>query len=91
MAETFTTGGRPHVVFYSKPGCHLCEEAKGEIARAGCEHEYTFEEVNIETDAGLLRRFGWEIPVVTINGTVSFKYTLTAEDFRLAVKKVAGF
>jgi len=90
MAETNTPGRKPHVVFYTKSGCHLCEEAKREIARAKCVRDYTFEEVDIETDPDLKRRFGWEIPVVTINGAVAFKHKLKAEDFRQAVKRVAN-
>lgn len=77
----------PHVVFYTKPGCHLCEEAEREIEAARCDGQYTFEKVNIETDATLLRRYGWEIPVVTINGVVLFKHRLTAAEFRRAIKK----
>ena len=76
---------KPHVVFYTKPGCHLCEEARSEIARAGCEGLYTYEEVDILSDAGLTRRYGWDIPVVLIDGMHAFKHRLTAEEFRKAI------
>ena len=78
---------KPHVIFYTKPGCHLCEDAKREIERAGCAGQFTFEEVNILDDPELRRRYATEIPVVLINGTHAFKYRLTAEDFRRAIKK----
>ena len=78
---------KARVVFYTKPGCHLCDEAKAEIRRAACDDHFTFEEVNIETDPDLKRRFGWDIPVVSINGTVAFKHRLTATDFRRAVRQ----
>ena len=77
---------KPHVVFYTKPGCHLCEEAKREMARAGLAHLYTFEEINILSDPDLQRRYGTDIPVVVINGTHAFKHRLTAEEFG---KKIA--
>ncbi|MBA3243367.1 MAG: glutaredoxin family protein [Acidobacteria bacterium] len=77
---------KPHVVFYTKPGCHLCEEAKREIERAGVKDEYTFEEVNILSSIELQRRYGTEIPVVNINGTHAFKYSLTADEFRRALR-----
>jgi glutaredoxin len=76
---------KPHVIFYTKPGCHLCEEARREIDRAGCADAYTFAEVNIETDPALRARYGWDIPVVRIDGTDTFKHRLTAEEFRRAV------
>ena len=78
---------KPHVTLYTKPGCHLCEEAKREIERAGCAGLYTFEEVNILTDPELLRRYGYDIPVLLIDGTHAFRHRLTAEEFR---RKIAG-
>lgn len=78
---------KPHVIIYTKPGCHLCVEAKAEIARAACGDGYTLQEINIESDAALVSRYGWEIPVVVVNGVVAFKYRLTADEFRDALKK----
>jgi glutaredoxin len=78
---------KPHVVFYTKPGCHLCEDALREIARAGCAGQFTFEEVNILSDLELRRRYATEIPVVLIDGTHAFKYRLTAEDFKRAIQR----
>jgi glutaredoxin len=78
---------KPHVILYTKPGCHLCDEAKREIERAGGRDAYTFEEVNILSDPDLRRRYGTEIPVILINGTHAFKYALTADDFRRALRK----
>ena len=74
------------VVLYGKAGCHLCDEAKREIAAAGCEGRFTCEEVDILSDPELIRRYGWDIPVVLIDGTHAFKYHLTAGDFRRAIQ-----
>jgi hypothetical protein len=76
---------KPHVRFYTKPGCHLCEEALREVERANCAGLYTFEEVNILDDPALQSRYGYDIPVVTIDGVHAFKHRLTAEEFRRAV------
>ncbi|HEY0320081.1 MAG TPA: glutaredoxin family protein [Pyrinomonadaceae bacterium] len=73
---------KPHVTLYTKPGCHLCEEAKGEMLAAGIPDEYTFEEVNIEQDAQAYERYNLEIPVITIDGHKAFKYRLTADEFK---------
>ncbi|HVF54816.1 MAG TPA: glutaredoxin family protein [Pyrinomonadaceae bacterium] len=81
------TTTKPHVAFYTKPGCHLCEAAKLEIERAACQGRYTFEEVNIESDAALLKQYGWEIPVVVINGTIVFKYRLTTQEFKREIER----
>jgi len=76
---------KPHVIFYTRPGCHLCEEAKLSIAAADCADAYTFEEINIEADPDLRRRYGWDIPVVVLNGRVVFKHRLTTADFKRAL------
>jgi glutaredoxin len=78
---------KPHVRFYTKPGCHLCREALEEIERAGCADLYTFEEVDILSDPELERRYGLDIPVVTIDGVHAFRHRLTAAEFRRAVRR----
>lgn len=78
---------KPHVTLYTKPGCHLCEEAKQEMLAAGISDKYTFEEVNIEEDAEAYDRYKFEIPVITINGHKAFKYRLTADEFKRKVRR----
>lgn len=80
---------KARVTLYTRRGCHLCEEAKGQILAARCPSLYTLEEVDIDADPQLRARFGWEIPVVSINGTVVFKYRLTAEEFRRQLSRRA--
>jgi glutaredoxin len=70
------------VILYTKPGCHLCDEMKREIQRAGCAQLYTLDEVNIETDSDLLARYRYEIPVLLIDGVEAFRHRLRAEDFK---------
>lgn len=70
------------VRLYTRPGCHLCEEARREMLSAGCDEEFTLLEINIDDDPALTELYGWEIPVVTINGHKAFKYRLTAKEFR---------
>jgi glutaredoxin len=73
---------RAHVILYTKPGCHLCDEMKREIQRAGCAELYALEEVNIETDSDLLARYRYEIPVLLIDGVEAFRHRLRAADFK---------
>ena len=74
------------VVIYSKPGCHLCEEAKAAIQAAGCEGQYTLAEINIETDPDLRRRYRYDIPVITFDGVEAFRHRVSAEEFREALR-----
>ena len=71
-----------HVIIYSRPGCHLCDEAKAAIRNAGCSDSFTLEEIDIETDDELVRKYQYDIPVVTIDGVEAFRHRVNAKEFR---------
>jgi glutaredoxin len=79
---------KAQVIIYSRPGCHLCDEAKSAIAAARCPDEYTLAEINIESDPELLRRYQYDIPVIMIDGVEAFRHRLTAEEFRQRLLKI---
>lgn len=82
---------KPHVIVYSKPGCHLCDEAKQAIQTAGGDDCFTLEEINIESDRELLRKYQYDIPVVTIDGEEAFRHRVNTDKFRELVQvKFAG-
>jgi glutaredoxin len=57
------------VVVYSRPGCHLCEEAIAQLVALHAEgYRFTLHEVDIESNDLLLRRYLERIPVVEIDG-----------------------
>jgi glutaredoxin len=59
------------VRLYSKPGCHLCDDARTVIEAVCAELGTTYDEVDITAgpDSGeLTRRFGEEIPVTFVDG-----------------------
>ena len=78
---------KAHVIVYSRPGCHLCDELKEVIASAGCDQLFDLEEVNIDDDRTLYERYKNDIPVVTINGAETFIHRVSAEEFRNKVKE----
>ena len=63
-----TTGRGSRVLLYSKPGCHLCDEAREVIVRVCAELGETFDERNILDDPELQRRYGEQIPVTIVDG-----------------------
>ncbi len=77
-----TSAVKTKVIIYSRPGCHLCVEAKAAMRAAGCEGEYTLDEVNIENDPELSERYKDDIPVITVNGVEAFRRRVTAAEFR---------
>jgi Glutaredoxin-like domain (DUF836) len=57
------------VTAYTRPGCHLCEEAVTAIvALHGEGYRFELLEVDIESDDLLLRRMLERIPVVEVDG-----------------------
>ena len=72
---------RRHVIIYSRPGCHLCDEAKAVIQEAGRSDRFTLEEINIESDDELLRKYKYDTPVVTIDGVEAFRHRVDPDQF----------
>jgi glutaredoxin len=78
------------VTLYSKPGCHLCDEMKAEIARADCSEAFDLKEVNIESDAELFARYRHDIPVLNIRGVDVFKHRVRAWEFDAYLTHLTG-
>jgi hypothetical protein len=73
---------KAHVLVYSRPGCHLCDDAKATILNAGCSESFHLEEVSIADDLKLLALYQNDIPVVLINGVEAFRHRVEAAAFR---------
>jgi hypothetical protein len=58
----------PRVTLYSRPGCHLCEDARAVIGAVCEELGESYVEISILDDPELLRRYGEEIPVTLVDG-----------------------
>ena len=71
----------PRVTIFSRPGCHLCDEAKAAIEGVRGQADFDLAEVNIDSDRELQRLYGEEIPVVTIDGRKAFKYFVDPAEF----------
>jgi glutaredoxin len=83
---------KPHVIIYSRPGCHLCEDAKAAIKSTGYEDQFTLEEINIESDSKLLTKYKYDIPVITIDGVESFIHRVDPKEFRTRITRIkSGF
>ena len=77
------------VVVYSRPGCHLCEEAVSEIvAMHGEGYRFDLHEIDIESDELLLRRYLERIPVVEVDGEVVSELLLDAAELRARLDTV---
>ena len=79
---------KAHVIIYSRPGCHLCDEAKAAIMNAGCSDQFTLDEINIESDEELLTKYKYDIPVIAINGIESFIHRVDPDEFRTRITRI---
>ena len=65
-----------HVVLYSRPGCHLCDDAREILLDERARTPFDLEEVDVETDDALELEYGIRIPVVTIDGEEAFEISV---------------
>lgn len=56
------------VTLLSKPGCHLCDDARAVIAAVAGELGVAWEELDITADDELFRRWWEQIPVTLVDG-----------------------
>jgi hypothetical protein len=77
------------VTLYTRPECHLCDEARQAIV--GLRDElppFELHEVNIEQDEGLMGRYLERIPVVAVDGEVVSELELNFDLLRASLDTV---
>ena len=57
------------VTFYTKAGCHLCEEAREMLDEIAAEIAFNLTEIDIRSDMHLFEQYRYRIPVVIVNET----------------------
>ncbi len=55
------------VTFYTKAGCHLCEEARDMLEDIAAQIEYELTEIDIRSDPEVFEQYRYRIPVIIIN------------------------
>jgi glutaredoxin len=64
----------PTLTLYSRPGCHLCDDARAALERVRARAPFTLREVNIESDDSLHSRYLERIPVVALGDQELFDF-----------------
>ena len=75
-----------HVVLYSKPGCHLCEETRQWLDQLRAEFDLAFDEIDITTDHELFKKYFDKIPVLWIDDRIQLAAPIRQADIRAALK-----
>ena len=63
------TVSQPTVTFYTKPGCHLCDEAREMLEEIATEVVYDLTEIDIRSDMALFEQYRYRIPVIIVDET----------------------
>ncbi len=69
------------VTLYTRPGCHLCEEAKERIAPLLRRVQATLREINIDADPVLRERYDFDVPVILLGDRKIAKHRVDVEQF----------
>lgn len=55
------------VTFYTKAGCHLCEEARDMLEDIAALTDYELEEIDIRSNPAIFEKYRYRIPVIIID------------------------
>ncbi len=78
------------VEIYSKPECHLCDEAKSVLVKVQQEIPFDFFEVDITGNRELFTEYKEQIPVVFICGKKAFKFRVNEKELRKRLLSVSS-
>ena len=67
------------VTLYTRPGCHLCDEARAALHNLQQTTPFALDEIDIEQDDALHRAYLERIPVVHLDGEHLFDYFVDEE------------
>ena len=73
------------VTLLTKPGCHLCDEARDHLDDWAADHEIDLHEVDIRSDDALFELYRYRIPVILVDNEVRLEGRITADDVASAL------
>jgi uncharacterized membrane protein len=72
------------VTLYARPDCHLCEQAKADLAAIQSQIPHQLLEVDIDSDSALQKKYLAEIPVIEV-GPYRLKAPFTRTDLLMTI------
>lgn len=77
------------VTLYTRAGCHLCDEAKQQMAPLLAEFGGELREVDIDSDPALRAQYTNDVPVVFLGERKVAKHRVDLEQFRRQLSEAA--
>jgi len=78
------------VTLYTRVNCHLCDVVKDLLQEIGAERSFELTIIDVDSDRELVRLYGEEVPVVTIDGRKAFKLRVDPAALRAALDRAGG-
>lgn len=75
----------PRVVVYTKPGCHLCEDALAVVAQVCGEDGVAWSGHDISDDRELMAQWADYVPVILVDGDVHDVFRVAPQRLRAAL------
>ena len=72
------------VTFYTKAGCHLCEEARDMLDDIAALTSYDLTEIDIRTNPNIFEQYRYRIPVIIINNETTIEGRIEFRDLAKA-------
>jgi hypothetical protein len=72
---------------FSRPGCHLCDDARAVVVQVTREFGEAFVERDITRDPDDLQEYGESIPVVEVDGRRIARWRVSDEILRAALAR----
>ena len=76
----------PRVTLYTKPGCHLCEDAEVVIERVCADTGTSYDVVDISDSTELMTAYGEQIPVTFVDGRKVLNVKKVGPTGRVSIK-----
>ena len=82
-----STASNIEVTLYTRKGCHLCDEAKAQMAPLLREFGARLREVDIDADASLRTLYDVDVPVIFLGERKIAKHRLDLAQFRRQLER----
>ena len=77
------------VTLYGRAGCHLCDDARAALEALRARVPFALDEVDIESDDELFKRYLERIPVIALDGEELYDFFVDAADLASRVSSPA--
>lgn len=78
------------VTFYTKAGCHLCEDARELLEDIAQDTPYLLTEIDIRSDMALFEMYRYRIPVIIMQPGMILEGKIDADELAQAFQQAKG-